>query len=214
MPLDLIVSNKPSQLNKKLIKFFDLNLLSLNKASLVFDFEVATPENAADYKARDITNFPVLATPTGENVVGVEKIINHLKKMVMAHNKRVKSKTTDDQVDDYWKQTLGNVKVNDAGVLTPEDDSDDDEDEAGNNLQHRIQEAFEHRNSEIKSPGKPKNNVVRPVKGNSAAQKVTSKSSLTETPAETLSKMSKSKGNSMDDELMAKFFENQEETPI
>lgn len=213
MPFNLVVSNKPSPLNKKLIKFFDLNLLNLNKAALVFDFEVAHPSNIKSYKERNLTNFPVLVIPNQENVVGVEKIIDHLKRLVMAHNKKVKNKTTDDQVDDYWKQTLGNTKVNEAGQISPESDSDD-EDGASANLQHKIQEAFEQRNSESKPANKPKNNVVRPVKGNSSAQQVTSKASLTETPAETLSNMRKAGGNAMDDELMAKFFENQEESPM
>lgn len=47
MTIQLIFSNKPSMLNKKLIKFFNLNLASLNQASLVFDFEVAQPEKAS-----------------------------------------------------------------------------------------------------------------------------------------------------------------------
>ena len=34
MPINIVFSNKSSVLNKKLIKFFQINLLSLNKASL------------------------------------------------------------------------------------------------------------------------------------------------------------------------------------
>jgi hypothetical protein len=44
MKFDIIFSNKASSLNKKLIKFFQINLLSLNKSSLVFDFDVAHPK--------------------------------------------------------------------------------------------------------------------------------------------------------------------------
>ena len=60
MTVQIILSNKPSVLNKKLIKFFNLNLTSLNQASLVFDFEVAHPEKAEQFVSRGITNYPIL----------------------------------------------------------------------------------------------------------------------------------------------------------
>lgn len=212
MPINLVVSNKPSLLNKKLIKFFDLNLKNLNQANIIFDFEVAHPKNADEYKGRGITNYPVLVTDTQEMVIGVEKIMIHLEKMVNAHHARIaQKKTTGATVDDFWKQTLGNTKVNDAGQLEPESDSDDEDMNRQDNMQHRIKEAFEQRETVNSSMSKPKNNVVRPVKG-SAPPKSDNNSSLSETPAETLANMQTSGGNSMDDALMAKFFENQEET--
>ena len=60
MSINLIFSNKASPLNKKLIKFFGLNLNSLNKAKLIFNFEVAHPEKIDEYTSRGITSYPML----------------------------------------------------------------------------------------------------------------------------------------------------------
>jgi hypothetical protein len=72
MPLVIIFSNKPSPLNKKLIKFFQINLINLNKASLVFDFEVAHPKDINKYVNKGIKNYPCynsfLAKITANNV--------------------------------------------------------------------------------------------------------------------------------------------------
>ena len=60
MPLVVIFSNKPSPLNKKLVKFFQINLINLNKASLIFNFEVADPKDINKYISKGVKNYPVL----------------------------------------------------------------------------------------------------------------------------------------------------------
>jgi hypothetical protein len=196
MKFDIIFSNKASSLNKKLIKFFQLNLLSLNKSSLIFDFDVAHPEEMSKYTAKGIKNYPILVFEES-SVTGVEKIITYLKMLVKKHNDKIINKSADDHVSDFWKDTISGKE---------EDDGEGGEDaDPSDNIHKKIQEAFEQRND---APGtKPKKNL-----GSSPASSVhaskPSKSSG-EKPSETLKKM---KGNSMDDELMAKFFENQGES--
>lgn len=202
--MQLIFSNKPSHLNKKLIKFFKINLLNLNKASMIFDFEVANPEDIDKYVSMGIKNYPVLIHKN-TSVTGVEKIITYLKQIVQKHNNRILNKTESEKLDDFWKHTLGKVEVDESGKLKPDDDDEDDD--AGADLQHKIQKAFEARNNSTATTPASLN------KGRSRGQtQLTRNNNLDESPSQTLKNM-KSKGlGSMDDELMAKFFENQEET--
>lgn len=214
---NLIVSNKPSPLNKKLIKFLNMNLLSLNKASISFDFEVAHPNKADSYIKRGITQYPVLMQ-NDTSIVGVEKIIQHLKSLVVKHNTKIKNKTDGDRVDDFWKQTIGNFEMDENGKIKPENDDDENSSE---NLQHKIQAVFEKRSESIKpgNPGKTgrlpqqrtqTHNNARP--NNKPLISNQSNKSGEETPAQTIANMKKNGNSSIDDDLMAKFFENQEES--
>ena len=206
MTLNIVFSNKSSPLNKKLIKFFQINLLSLNKASLVFEFEVAHPSEIDSYVKRGIKNYPVLVDKQ-TSVTGVEKIIQYLKICVKRHNNKVLSKTDGEKLDDFWKQTIGDIEVDESGNIKPDDDEGSTD--AGDNLHHRIQEAFEQRNTETAKPGSLKSSA-RSSQGNTQLSRGNNLSD--DSPAKTLSNM-KSEGNAnMDDVLMAKFFENQEES--
>tara|TARA_Y100000389_G_C17415884_1_gene493674 strand:- start:680 stop:1297 length:618 start_codon:yes stop_codon:yes gene_type:complete len=205
MTLNIVFSNKSSPLNKKLIKFFQINLLSLNKASLVFEFEVAHPGEIDSYVKRGIKNYPVLVDKQ-TSVTGVEKIIQYLKIYVKRHNNKVLGKTDGEKLDDFWKQTIGDIEVDESGNIKPDDEGSTD---AGDNLHHRIQEAFEQRNTETAKPGILKSST-RSLQGNTQLSRGNNLSDVS--PAKTLSNM-KSGGNAnMDDVLMAKFFENQEES--
>jgi len=209
----LIVSNKPSPLNKKLIKFFQLNLLSLNKTSVVFDFEVAHPNEADSYLKRGISQYPVLMRDD-LSIVGVEKIIQHLKTLVVKHNTKIVNKTDGDRVDDFWKQTIGKFEMDEHGKIKPEKE---DEDSLSDNLQHKIQAVFEKR-SEITKPGKlkpgssGKPNSTTGSSSNKSRNVKTSESKKDESPAQTIANMKREGKTNIDDDLMRRFFENQEES--
>jgi hypothetical protein len=208
MPLRLIFSNKGSALNRKLIKFFQINLLSLNKANIIFEFEVAHPKDTKKFISEGIKNFPYMIH-NSTSVTGTEKIINYLKLQVNAHNKKIVNKSDDERVDEFWKSTLGNVHVDEAGVLQGDDDDEGDDD-----MQKKISQAFQdrHTTSEKATGGKPPARENNLSKGSTNVQSRQPKgaSLADESPATTLKNMKG--GSSMDDELMAKFFENQEES--
>jgi len=214
MRLNVIFSNKPSALNKKLIKFFHINLLNLNKVSILFDFEVAHPEDIDSYVKRGIKQYPILIDGNN-NVVGVENIIEYLKSHIKKHNTKILNKTDTDRLDDFWKQTLGKIEVDDSGNLKPESDDDCDDDSNGENLHHRIQEVFEQRSKDsIKPPRPGSNNKINSIKTKSYdnSSKSSKNNIKDESPMKTLAKMKNSGGNNMDDALMEKFFENLEES--
>jgi hypothetical protein len=199
MIIQVVFSNKPSVINKKLIKFFNVNLLNLNKATLVFDFEVAHPNNVKKYVNMGITNYPVMINPNGSKIVGVEKIIDKLKGSVQQYNKRVNNKTDKERLDDYWKQTLGDVTIDKSGNSKTDDDED-----AAEDISKKVQAAFSQRNVESSTGKGPPKNPPRTPPTMSRPNNL-----IDQTPAETIKSMGT---GDMDDILMAKFFENQEET--
>jgi hypothetical protein len=207
MDVKLIFSNKSSVLNKKLIKFFQMNLFSLNKSTLVFKFEVADPDNMEQYTDMGVKNYPTLIH-NGDQVAGVEKIISYLKSHVDKYNLKIMNKSPTDRVDDFWKQTLGKVSVDDAGKI----ESDDDEDDEDNDLHKKIHQAFQDRNETSEMNKKPKTyGRTSNVAERSAGAPNHTNRHTEETPADTIKKNRK-RGGDMDDELMAKFFENQQES--
>jgi hypothetical protein len=201
MTTQVVFSNKASAINKKLIKFFNLNLLNLNKATLVFDFEVAHPGDIKKYVNRGITNYPVMVNPNGAKTVGVEKIIGELKSSVQKYNKKVNSKTDKERLDDYWKQTLGNVKVNESGQVAEDDDTDTTDD-----ISKKVQAAFAQRTVDS---GSGKGPSKAPTRSHQSITTTRPNNLIDQTPSETIKSMGT---GDMDDVLMAKFFENQEET--
>jgi hypothetical protein len=110
------------------------------------------------------------------------------------------------------------VRMDESGKLKPDDD-DDENPSIGENLQHKIQAAFELRNT-VEPPGrstKPKtassntNKINNAKNPSNTGQKTRSNNLEDLSPAKTLKTM-KGKGSNSDDDLMTKFFENMEES--
>ena len=152
--MNVIFSNKASLLNKKLVKFFSLNLLNLNKASLIFKFEVAHPEDADKYIQMGIKNYPVLIPRGVPSVTGVDAIISFLKNKVDMYNSKISNKTDEDRLDDFWNKTL-DVKMDAEGKHKHADEEEDDD--IGADLQHKIQAAFAERSKSMEQPKSSRN---------------------------------------------------------
>jgi hypothetical protein len=214
MSITLILSNKPSDLNKKLINFFNSNLSTLNKSLLVFDFEVANPDKIDEYVARGITNYPILINNTTK-VTGAEKIMKYLKQLVEIHNKKMAkklNKTDNDYLDDFWQSTMGGVKINESGQI--EDDGDDEDDDSPD-ISKKIQQAFKERNDNTEFEP-PKKGSSKKTSHNSNIKKghtrIETDSIVDDSPVASLKNMGRNGKSMGDDELMARFFENQEES--
>jgi hypothetical protein len=204
MKVNLIFSHKPSGINKKLIKFFQINLLSFNKANVIFEFEVAHPENSDQYKQKGIINYPTLLQGS-KIITGSDKIIQYLKNIVNQFNKKILNKSESEKLDDFWKQTIGKIEVDASGNVKPIDEDDDDVSE---DLHHKIQQAFKDRSSstDVGKVNKKSDHRKQHTTNNTEYRS----NNIDESPLETLKNMNSKGGNHMDDELMAKFFENQE----
>lgn len=213
--MEILLSGKPSDLNIKLISFLKTNLYELNNASIIFSFTIVDSSNVDVYKKKGVVNFPVLLY-NNMSITGAEKIIKYLninsRKQITQSVKIQKSDT--DYVDDFWKETMGNVTIDESGKLKPDDD--DDEHDEGKDLHHKIQKAFEERNQDdtkVIETHKSKNiGGSTPVNKSSSSKPNYRSNNITESPTETLKNMKSKGGSNMDDELMSKFFENQEES--
>jgi hypothetical protein len=209
MKVNLILSNKASDINKKLIKFFNVNLLNFNKANIIFDFEVAHPEDMDNYEKRGIKTYPVLIHKEN-SVTGTSNIVDYLKSIVSSYNKKILNKSEGEKLDDFWKQTIGKIELDASGNVKPLDEDEDDD--GSGDIQHRIQQAFEDRSVSTDFDKSGKKQKQPPPRHQQSSKPKPRSNNLEETPSETLKNMQSKGKNNMDDELMAKFFENQEES--
>ena len=199
--VELILSNKSSPLNKKLLDYIKINLLTLNSISIIFKFTIACANDAEKYKSLGIVSYPVLIS-NNTKVTGSDKIMTYLNMCIQKKKSKKVTKTDTDCIDDFWKQTMGNVKIDESGKLKPDDDDDDIDDNGTKDLQHKIQKAFEDRNNGDTNPAKLKPKNTSPARPNN----------IMETPTQTIKNMKSSGSTNIDDDLMSKFFENQEES--
>lgn len=205
MTISLILSNKPSPINRKIIKFFQINLIELNKASIIFEFDVVSSGDDS-YKKKGITEFPVLLD-NETKVTGVDKIISYLHIKIEGFNKGAQKKSvsiSDNQcVDDFWKETIGDVNIDSSGKLKADEENNTESDD----LQRKVQEAFKQRNN------KPEvGRSSRTVKSDTPTKNTAKEPDIMDT-FKNIKASGKSAGN-MDDDLMEKFFENMQETDI
>lgn len=197
---ELYLSYKGSDINKKMIKFLNDNLYSMNKSNMVFKFILITDENKKMYNDKNINVFPMLIN-NNTKIVGLEKIADYLKQSVIKNNKKTNVKTDDERVDDFWKQTMGSCKKDENGVFKFDDDEETDD--INKDLTHKIQKAFENRNKIDDDTSKQKGKTPAPYKPKEK------ENNMDETPSQTLRNMEE---HNVDDDLMAKYFENQEES--
>lgn len=134
------------------------------------------------------------------------------------HNEKIINKTDADYLDDFWKQTMGNVKINETGQIEGDDEEEDDK----SDISGKIQKAFQERNdtTEFDTSKKIPNRNSTLVNSSSLHNNnikhkftdINSNSNKDDSPVVSLKNMSKSGNSIADDDLMAKFFENQEES--
>lgn len=215
----LYLSNKPSQLNKDLIRYVGTNLKSIVSMGFSITFIVAHPDKAESYTKRGIINFPTLVH-SGSQYVGVDKIKDFFNAFYQARKKQRESRTEKDDITDYWSNIL---------AKGDEDEGGDDEGEA---MKNKAQQAVQDRQEKI-SQRKPKPGSNKPPQAEprrSGPPQMTQstkkspppkmvgssrKSNIDPGTVEVLKGMNDAGGEeAMDDKLMAKFFENQMETDV
>lgn len=207
----VILTNKPNSFNKKLIQYFKDNLSVLNKRQLAFEWIIVYPDEIELYKQQNITRFPCLIA--NENVIsGTNAIINYLsprnvpaayKKYDSEHEvkdylmKELKAGNNDDDMDEsdafakdlHRRMTEMNKARSRMGQHTLDSSNSDDDEPM---LDRRVRFADQHRDDNLDEP--------RPILKNSAK------------PSELVKNSPKRKD--MEDDLMMKFWQNNEETEI
>lgn len=200
--LTLYLSNKPSQLNKDLINYLNANMGSIVKMKLFIDFVIAYPQNIQTYTQKGIVNFPTMVHQN-QQFVGVDRIKGFFNQFYQMHKKKQAERTENDDVNDYW-----------SGILAKGDEEDNDG--AVEQMKNKAQIAVQERQTKLnaRDPTKANRSPARPEQTQQVMQQIPKqrKANLEPSPIDVLSTMSGDGQESIDDQLMAKFFENQTET--
>ena len=188
MNINIILSDKPSELNKQLINFFHLNILSLNTLHFIVKFDVARETDINKYENVGIKKFPVLIYDN-THIIGTTKIISYIKTLIQTNKNKILNKSDDEKLSDFWQT-----------IINKGDDDINDEDD----ISKKISSGFKDRDSLSElNKNKSKSNNHKPNNPKNVTKK--------QTPG-----ISNNKINikSADDDLMKKFFENMGETNI
>lgn len=201
----LYFSNKPNQLNRDLITYLDSNIKSIVKMGLYIKFVVASPQDSEYYSKQGIVNFPTLIH-NKQMVVGVDKIKGFFNNYYQMYKKKQMERTESDGVNDYWNSILA------------KGDDDENEDDAVEAMKNQAQKAVQERQAKLSKLTPGRNKPARPTYQPPAPAPTNNKSSrgrnLEPNTLDVIKGMSSSGQEAVDDELMAKFFENQLETDI
>lgn len=220
-PVKILQINKNSALNKKLLSFFNTGLDKLNATGYIFDWILVYPEEIDLYEEQGIKSFPVMLIDE-KKITGTNAIIDFFggakcKKVRFAANTKI-SKNDDDMVRNYLLNELDNK----------DDDGMDDDEVFANTVTQRInamnkargaggQHTISMSNPEIhersaRSASRHNNFDFekRPTKNQNLSD---SGAGSVDSAANILRKTTSAKGD-LDDDLMLKFWQNQEETEI
>lgn len=191
--LDLYLSNKPSDLNKDIIFYFNHNLESIVRLGLYINFIVAEPKDASKYTSKGIVNFPTMIFKS-KNIkkVGFEEIKDFFKEYKRLKKKNMNEKTDRDDINNYWQNIL------------KEESEIDNEDNMGEEIKSKTQIAVQERQKKLsKSKGyknshNQENSYVSP-----SINKPTNKHIVKNSVSSF-----KSSAKTEDDKLMEDFFAN------
>jgi DNA-binding phage protein len=195
-PVDIIMADKPSALNKKLIRYFNNSLFTLNKINLKFNFVLVKTTDKKFMRDNDIESFPTIIHNHIKKT-GANTIIDHLNKYHSTFQKKTALRTPDDDVADYLNKVL----------------SEGDENESKEDLSAQVVEESSRRKgiTKKKSAISKKQTMV-----NNKSYSATSGRTSTVDTGDPVSciKHFGATDNKTDDDLMIKFFENQQETQL
>jgi hypothetical protein len=212
-----MLMKKNSKLNNKIISFFKTNIHVLNSKGFVFEWIPVYEEEIEFYEDQQITKFPTLVINIG-NIVGVSNIISKLQEFIAWNpsqnqnqnqsqnqsrnqNSQIK-KETDEEVHDYFMNEMN------------KDDRNDDEDEDGDGDRSKRTAAMLTSRQSMGLPtgssstGNPEVHETVNKKTPPSQQRKVVHSTNTADIAKSMSNGSK------EDDMMAAFWDNQEETPM
>lgn len=143
--IQIILTNKPSQINKKLLKFLNNNLEALNTNNLIFEWIIVYPEEMKQYKEQNITKFPVLIPVGGMDnpdsyQEGLNSIFDFIKSQLISQNER--------NIKKMGKNENGEYDINNYLLeqMKEEDDDDiDEEKEFASTIQQKCAELYKAR---------------------------------------------------------------------
>jgi hypothetical protein len=130
---ELIFNDTPSRYNKDLTDFLDRNIeLIITKGQIKFRFKIAKAANISSLRAKGIKRLPAMILGK-RPYIGVPVIVEELRKRVRCSKSSAAPKSEEEVLDDFFKQTLGDIQHDDEGKhIIPQDNEMDDEVDLGN----------------------------------------------------------------------------------
>jgi hypothetical protein len=125
---ELIFNDTPSRYNKDLTDFLDRNIeLIVTKSQIKFRFKIAKAVDISSLRAKGIKRLPAMILEK-RPYIGVPVIVEELRKRVKRSKSTAAPKSEEEVLDDFFKQTLGNIQYSDEGKhIIPQDNEIDDE---------------------------------------------------------------------------------------
>ncbi len=142
--LEVVFSKKSSKINKEMIKFFRDTVPQTASLGIIIDFQVAQAEDADYYKGLGVKDFPVIIFKNNK-ITGVRPIKNFIIKTINDKKNVSKAKSVDDDLNDYWINTLGGLKKNKENKFIIDDKDQDEENTFDTEVKNRMQLEVERR---------------------------------------------------------------------
>lgn len=218
-----ILLKHDSKLNKKLIDFFKENLYELNTAGCKFEWIPVFDDEIEFYEEQDIYKFPVLILNETNNVIGVTNIIKRLNTVFgepepMQHRPAQKATNNQSKSNPSFIQNDEDLKEYLMNEIQPKgrDDDDDESDDVNKDISQRMASMFNQRkqmHQETPDMGDKVQNRNKksvgfaPSSGNSQTTRANPASTNT-------MDIIKNNSKTLDDDVMEKYWANQEETEV
>jgi len=214
----IVVTNKKSPHNKKLLTFIRRNLSRTVSHNIKFFLTVAHAEDKDYYDKRGITSFPTLSYK-GRHISGVDRINAFIQDMVRKRSEEASNQPVGEMLDDYFKKSLGDRQQ----MENEGDEASANPDDMGRNFMGKVQDELERRNmktehlhtlekkkhpSELPPSQRPAQTRTAP---SAQSQRKNNVEEEEDSPISDAMKNLKpqSSQEAQDDALMAKYFENQ-----
>ncbi len=221
--IKILLLNKKNNVNMDLLRFFKKNLLALNQRGNVFDWITVEQDELTEYSEQGITRFPALVS-NNTKIIGTEQIIRHL-----TGGASKTSKTRSAAV-----QTTGDIDVQQylRDIVKVEDDGYDEEEDFGASIQQKANEMnrkrqkfHQHKVSaaapELHDRKKTRTKRRPPKRKNTTAVEVAARHDTDDDndndadpgatdPLTIIGELP----NGEDDDMIARYFENQQETEL
>lgn len=234
--IKVILTNKHTDNNKKLLKFFELNLNTLNSNGLFFNWIIAYPEEKELYLEQGIKEFPLLI-PNGENntsnyIKGPNTIMNYIKKLLES----LQNKNIPKNFEENGEFDINSYFINQMQNEEDEDDMDESarfsntltnrlaqmqkaRDNVGQHSSSMSNPEIHERNAQIASRNSTFNFNKSPSNiTNSKQQNIRSNNLEPPSAVEILQHNKSKKGGGsdadLDNDLLEKFYSNMETTVI
>jgi len=125
---ELLLNDTPSRYNKDLTDFLERNIQTIiTKGQIKFRFRIIKPSEISSLRAKGVKRLPAMMLQN-RPYIGVPVIVEELRKRVKRSKSTAAPKSEEEVLNDYFNETLGNIKYDDEGKhILPQDDGDDDD---------------------------------------------------------------------------------------